>query len=88
MGFRTSATDFRPFRPSLADSLSPPSSSHVSTILHQLPVTDVWVFERHLLQPEQPWRLCGQVLLNAPTPSPSPAPTLASEPKGKGKHTA
>lgn len=27
----------------------------------QIDVEDVWVFERHLLQPEAQWRLCGQL---------------------------
>ena len=73
--------------------LSPlPSCTLVPSVVcrpRQLLVTDVWVFERHLLQPEQPWRLCGQVLLNPPTPAPTPtlapSPASASSPEAKSK---
>lgn len=32
----------------------------------QIDVEDIWVFERHLLQPEAQWRLCGQLAKGPP----------------------
>ncbi|GJP86676.1 hypothetical protein CLOP_g16668 [Closterium sp. NIES-67] len=32
----------------------------------EISVKDIWVFERHMLHPELPWRLCGQLV--APPP--------------------
>ncbi|CAI5535024.1 unnamed protein product [Closterium sp. Naga37s-1] len=32
----------------------------------EVDVKDIWVFERHMLHPELPWRLCGQLV--APPP--------------------